>query len=269
MTRSLHQRARRGECLADLGIVDAHGHLGPYSGFEVPDSGPEGMIDVMDRVGVAQVAVSPHAAIEGDYRRGNDLIARVKRRWPDRFIGYLTINPTFPHEVQRELRRGRRRLKLDAIKLHPGLSQYPIDGPNYAPVWPFAAEHGIPVLSHTWDGCSFCNLAKCRDVAVTHPDMTLILGHSGGSVPGFEKAIEVARECPSVLLGTACSNCRYGVIEHLVEAVGADRIVFGSDVPFLSLPAQLGKVVHARVSDADKRKILRGNFLRALGRETV
>ena len=46
------------------------------------------------------------------------------------------------------------------------------------------------------------------------------------------------------------------MIEQFVREVGADRILFGSDMPFVNANAQIGKILYAKIPDEDKRKIL-------------
>jgi predicted TIM-barrel fold metal-dependent hydrolase len=61
-----------------------------------------------------------------------------------------------------------------------------------------------------------------------------------------------------------------GVIEYLVEQVGADRVLFGTDAPMRDPRPQVGGLVFTRLSEADKRKIFGGNFawmLRQAGME--
>jgi len=65
-----------------------------------------------------------------------------------------------------------------------------------------------------------------------------------------------------VILDLTTSNHCYGMIEHAVATVGADRIVFGSDTPFISAAGAVGKVLYARIPDEDKAKILGGNAKR-------
>ena len=78
------------------------------------------------------------------------------------------------------------------------------------------------------------------------------------------QAIDVALEHPNVYLET-CSTFRTpGVIEQLVEEAGAERVLFGSDVPLMDPRAQLGKILTADISDDDKRLILGGNARRLL-----
>jgi predicted TIM-barrel fold metal-dependent hydrolase len=51
----------------------------------------------------------------------------------------------------------------------------------------------------------------------------------------------------------------------LVQCAGSDRVLFGTDIPFMSPDQQIGRVLFARISDDEKRKILGVNALRVFG----
>jgi len=51
----------------------------------------------------------------------------------------------------------------------------------------------------------------------------------------------------------------------LVNEAGADRVLFGSDMPLMDPRSQIGKIITARISDEAKQKILGGNASRLLG----
>ena len=51
----------------------------------------------------------------------------------------------------------------------------------------------------------------------------------------------------------------------LVAAIGAERVLYGSDVPFLSPVPQVGKVVYADIGETEKRMILGLNAARLFG----
>jgi predicted TIM-barrel fold metal-dependent hydrolase len=56
-----------------------------------------------------------------------------------------------------------------------------------------------------------------------------------------------------------------GVTEMAVRELGAERVLYGSDVPGRSFASQLAKVLGADVPDEAKRLILAGNLQRLLG----
>jgi hypothetical protein len=254
-------KARRGEPLTDVEIIDAHGHLGPFGGFYVPRSHAKGMVEVMDCVGIDAVCVSSHTALSSDWKSGNDLTAAAAREFPGRFLPYATANPNYPEEVIRELKRCFSELGMRMIKLHPETHNYPLDGKNYQPVYEFARENDALILTHTWEGSSTCNVEMALKVADKFGEIDFLMGHSGGP-SGYEKMMEAAKERENVYLDLACSRARLGQVEMFVEEAGVEKVIYGSDIPFLAAPPQLGKVIFARISLEDKRKILAQNFKR-------
>ncbi len=51
----------------------------------------------------------------------------------------------------------------------------------------------------------------------------------------------------------------------MVHEAGADRVLFGTDLPFLDPRPQLGRVAFAKISDDEKRLILGLNASRIFG----
>ena len=45
-----------------------------------------------------------------------------------------------------------------------------------------------------------------------------------------------------------------GMIEFLVAEIGADRVLYGSDLPMRDPSPQLGWVAYARISEEDKKE---------------
>jgi hypothetical protein len=68
----------------------------------------------------------------------------------------------------------------------------------------------------------------------------------------------------NVTLETSCIM-GYAAIEKTVAQCGEDQLLFGSGAPLQSGAASLAKVIHARITDKAREKILGGNFLRLLG----
>ncbi|MHC4715038.1 MAG: amidohydrolase family protein, partial [Planctomycetota bacterium] len=146
--------------------------------------------------------------------------------------------------------------------VHPSVHQRVITDPAYERVFAFAGEKGMPVLTHTWVGDPHCSPELCADAAERFPSVTFVWGHSGGS--DQKAALELAAPLPNVYLELACSTVFYGQLEHMLKRFPAERILYGSDFCFISLPQQLAKVALADVSDAVKSLILRENSARIL-----
>ena len=63
---------------------------------------------------------------------------------------------------------------------------------------------------------------------------------------------------------TCTSFGAQGTIEFLVEGVGGDRVLFGSDMPLIDGKFGVGRIVTADISDEDKKKILGLNAMKLL-----
>lgn len=246
-------------------IVDAHAHLGPWGAFEIPERGSlASMLAVMDRVGVERVALSSHLAIAGDAREGNRLTLAAKDAAPARVWGYLVVSP---HEAWDEAQPSSCLLVpgVVGLKLHPETYAYPVTGEGYAPALAWAEAVGLPVLVHCQHGSPFCSPGMLGRVASRYPRLPLILGHMGVTPAGFREAVAVARDHPWVYLEICGSHMTADWLAWTVARVGVERVVFGSDVPFIDLRYSVGRVAMAQLGEEAERRILRDNFLRLVG----
>jgi len=267
-TSRVRQLVEAGESLAALGwrIVDAHAHLGPTGEMFVPTPDEGTMVAMMDRLGFDLTGISSHLAIGTDYVRGNDVTSAAVRRFPERLFGYVVSNPHDTEPLENELARGFDTLGLVAIKLHPTTHDFSVADPACEPIWRFAAEREAVVLVHTWVGDPRCHPAMFGDLAARYPSIRWILGHSGGTRQGRPEAAQVAREHESIYLDVCGSIITSDEIAWLVRTVGADRVIFGTDVPWLDPRFLLGKAAYSDLADEQLRLLLGENILRLLGR---
>jgi predicted TIM-barrel fold metal-dependent hydrolase len=91
-------------------------------------------------------------------------------------------------------------------------------------------------------------------VAAEFPRIKFLLGHSG--IIEEEIYSEAVRKHDNIWLETCSSFAWYGLIERLVAMAGAERVLFGTDMPFMSPDQQIGRILFARITDEDKRKVL-------------
>jgi len=259
MNDSLREYALAGRSLReipDLLAIDGHCHVGPYGAFWQPHNSAEGLVRTMERIGIAQACVFSSLAIALDMRAGNDLTLAAAKRFPDRLLPYVAIDPhRGPAVVEQELARcfeaGAR-----GIKLHTGLASYPFDGPSYRPAFAFAAAHRLPLISH-----GVGSPATLRRIAGEHPEAHFIVAHAGAGPPSSAgDLVDVARELPNVYLDITSSVGRFGAFEAMVEAVGAGKLTYGSDMPWMCASHQIGRVLLARIPEDAKRRILGANL---------
>jgi predicted TIM-barrel fold metal-dependent hydrolase len=245
-------------------VLDAHGHLRLHVCFPYKTE-PEQMLEVMDSLNIEALAVTASLACWNDVPSGNAEVDDVLRKYGKRFRGYVTVNPHVPGEALRELERWSHFHNPPLIKLHPGAHQCPANSPKYDAVWDYANQTGAVVLVHTWDSHAMCGPLMFPAIAKAHPRANILLGHSGVTWRGYEQAQEAATAAPNLYLELSGSQRNRTMLERCVSRLGAERIVFGSDMPALDPAGTLADVFTANISDDDKEKILRYNFLRLLG----
>jgi len=174
--------------------------------------------------------------------------------------------------------------------------------PRLEPLWTAAEELGVPVMLHppadgparSLPGSKEFGNAYCRLVDTSfgvatlvlcgvldrHPGLRLVTVHGGGFLPyqamrldGAHRADALAghaldRGCPSAYLGdlfydtVAMSSA---AIRFLVDAVGAQQVLLGSDQPFpLGDRDPVATVRAAGLGESDTAAVLGGNATRLL-----
>ncbi len=253
--------------LAGVTVVDAHAHIGPWHNFRIAAPYVEGMLRTMDAAGVQEAWITADAAIGPDFRLGNALVADAVARYPQRFRGYVTVNP---HEAQASRDELARRYDdgWRLVKLHTGTHDHPADGPGYRPVWELAQERRLHLLSH-----SFPSAERLAALAATYPDVTILVGHAASYPAALPGLYAVCAAHPNVYLDLCGSLLWRGLLEQMVTGAGggpgaggesgrlagAGRILYGSDIPFIDPRPQLGRVAFAALPQEVLRAILGGN----------
>lgn len=249
-------------------VLDCHGHLGTHVDFPAYKADPESMLAVMDHLNIERLAVTSTLACYNDAPRGNADVDMLLKQYPDRFLGYVTVNPNPPGQAIAELERWSHFHTPPLIKLHPGLHRYPVSGPNYQPIWDYANQTHAVVLVHTWDSDPNCGPLMFPALAKAYPRARILVGHSGVTWRGYHQAMEAAAQASNLYLDLSGSQNHRLILERCVERLGPARILFGSDLPYLEASMTLARVLTARISDAAKERIVRTNFLDLITEKT-
>ena len=248
-------------------IWDLHCHLSGVPG-STPEARLEKLLFYADRMGIARLCV--FMGMEWSYdpspekmRQENDEVLRAIRRFPDRALGFVYLNPKHTEASLAELDRCVRNGPMVGVKLWVAL---PCKGPELDPILMRATELQALVFQHTWLKITG-NLpgestpADLVDLAARHPNAKLVCGHSGGD---WELGLRTIRPFPNTYADLAGGDPTAGVTEMAVRELGVDRVIYGSDAGGRSFASQLAKVTGANLPEASKRQILGGNLRRLL-----
>lgn len=245
------ERARLGLALQGELVIDAHTHMGLGEHYVIPGPEDGGLVKTMDRYGIARACTFAFAGVSADYRYGNDLVAEAVAHFPDRFIGYTTLNANYPEDLIPELERCSAR-GLRGVKLITAYQGHPEETPRFNPVYEWCqARHKI-ILSHQWGAPAFL-----AEIAQRYPAISFLIGHLNLAYA------DVVRRYDNVYTTTTFVPWP-GAVAQAVQAFGAAKILFGSDMPDLDPSLNLGPLLTARIDDEDRRAILGRNMARLL-----
>ena len=98
-----------------------------------------------------------------------------------------------------------------------------------------------------------------RRIDEIFPDMPIIVGHGHGL-----EGLELARTCRNIYLDLCSTYPEQNVYRRAIDAVGSDRILFGTDLELISPAFVLGSMWEAQLTEEQQRMILRENARRIL-----
>ena len=240
-----------GEPFRGVDIFDIHAHIHQTSDFQMLSPTPADVVKTMDALGISGACVSSILSIHSDCRLGNELMLDALERFPGRLFGYAVVSPYDPDV---DLTRYFDRPGVLGLKVHAAFHRTTIDDPGYIPFWEFADRRSLPVLFHAWEAADSACIAR---LAERYRCAKFIIGHGAMRIGEVRReAVSAVRRFENVWADTTVSLAPDGTIEDAASKLGADRLCYGSDIPFYDCRHVLGKVATSRLSDADKEKIL-------------
>ena len=248
-------------------IWDLHCHLSGTEG-QTPDQRMARLVEIADRMGVERFVFfmgfpwltdpSPD-----EFRRQNDQVIEALTHWHHRAVGFAYLNPKHEEESLQEIDRCVKDGPLVGIKLWVAVR---CNDQRLDSIIRRAGELKAAIYQHTWLKVGG-NLAgestpmELVELAARHPSVPIICGHTGGD---WERGIRAVRASQNLFIDTGGSDPTSGFVEMAVRELGAERIIYGSDIGGRSFSSQLAKVIGAEISAASKKLILGENLKRML-----
>ena len=247
-------------------IIDAHAHFGFPGTFFVPETGPEHLLALMDLLSIRVAIIAGDQVLLYEGVRASHVPLREACERSEGRLFYLGFfDPRAADASLAALEETARWPGFVGIKIHPSLHRTWADDPVYQKAWEFAADHDLPILTHSWS-VSETNPAQAYstpgrfEVHVRRfPQVRLVLGHAGGRGAGRLEAVRMVNEHPNVFLDIAGDVFCNRLIKTLAESVPPNKILFGTDFPWIDPRANLSRVLLAEIDDQLKQKILSDN----------
>jgi predicted TIM-barrel fold metal-dependent hydrolase len=249
-------------------IIDVHTHVGEIAAFNGLDLSVGSMLTLMDTVGIDICMQMPALGIAGCFREAFEISEAAYELSNGKLIYSLIYDPHYIKASMEWFQKALDRPGFVGIKIHPSFHQVWPEDPRYEPIWKFAAENDLPILTHSWAVSDYNPVQKfstpdCFAQCVERfPQVNLILGHAGGRYEGHLAAADLAKQYPNVHMDTSGDCYSFGFIEWMVGQVGADRILFGSDMNWIDPRTHLARIYDADITLEEKRSILGDNACR-------
>jgi predicted TIM-barrel fold metal-dependent hydrolase len=102
-----------------------------------------------------EVMVGPEAA-KDLARAGNDGMAELVQKYPDRFLGFIASLPMSDADAAiEEMHRAVRDLGARGLQIYTNAVGQPLDAPQFAPIFDAMADYDLPICLHPARGANF------------------------------------------------------------------------------------------------------------------
>jgi uncharacterized protein len=224
--------------------------LAPVLGWQIPGEDPTHLADTwvqeLDRHGVSKAALI--ASAPGD----QESVIGAVRAFPERFYGYMMVNPVAPSpvaDVERALASGH----IHGLCFFPAMHRYSIQDDRATALLDLLANNTRTVafvhcgvlsvgvrkklgLLSPFD-MRFSNPIDIHAVALRYPQVRFVIPHFGAGY--LREALMLCDLCPNIYLDTSSSNSwmRYeeshldlrAVFRRALDVAGSKRLFFGTD----------------------------------------
>ncbi|WP_047155033.1 amidohydrolase family protein [Aneurinibacillus tyrosinisolvens] len=231
----------------------------------------------------------------------NDFIASVVKEYPDRFVGLGTVPLQDADLAIAEMERAVKELGLKGIEIGSNVNGQTLDNPEIQKFLEAAAKMDVPVFVHPWATVGqermpnhnfMYSIGMPSETALAagslifsgildkYPNLKICFAHGGGSLPYLLPRIDQAWEVWPHIRTTEQPPSYYAKklyydtlvydphnLQFMLEKFGTDKIIMGTDYPFLLREAPAGKIVEEldKVSDEERKQMLGENAVKFLG----
>jgi aminocarboxymuconate-semialdehyde decarboxylase len=237
----------------------------------------------------------------GDFcRQANESLAAFVAQ-SDRLHGVAAVPLQDPDAAATELRRAVAHLGLRGVEIGTTMESIPLDDPRFEPLFAMAVALDVPVMLHPYyvgtrpqladfymtnltgnplETCVAATRLILSGLLDRHPSLKVVLVHAGGFMPyqigRLNHGFRVRAETSASITSPPSSYLRrfwYDTITHaslplkfLIELVGSDRVVLGTDLPFDMADTRFERYLSAiDLSPTDHIAITSGNAASLFG----
>jgi predicted TIM-barrel fold metal-dependent hydrolase len=258
--------------IRNLKIIDTHIHFGKYTGSFINFEYEDLLIEITKTMGFEKI-IFIHNSFFFDLDKGLKNTLKLISENKDFLYGYLVYNPHYIENSINMIKEHFGKNGIVGIKMHPEDHLCFITDEKYEPLWKIASERRIPILSHTWNPNVPSKIQKYADALLfekvinKYPKLKIIMAHAGAKDYYYYDVIEMLKRCGNkeIYVDIAGDIFYRGMIEYFVKEIGSEKVLFGSDAPWIDPVFTLTNVLKANITIRDRENILYNNAARVFG----
>ncbi len=204
----------------------------------------------------------------------NDYILESIAKYPRRLVGFCAVQPNSDEAALAEIERCAQAGARGVGEIRPDMQLFDLgDETLMQPLVEMLEKHKLILLTHAsepvgheYPGKGSITPEVLYPFIVNYPDLTVVCAHWGGGLPFYALMPEVKRAISNVFFDTAASPFLYSpqVYHQVIQLVGTDKILFGSDYPLLEQSRLINEIRSLDLPEETKDLILSGNAQRLL-----
>lgn len=228
----------------------------------------------------------------------NDAIADLCRRDPQHFIGLGAVSLQHPERAARQMETSLRERGFKGVEIPARVGEEDICERRFDVFWAKAEALGAIVFIHPWGTTLGTRLAShylmnvigqpfettvCLSKLIfsgaldRYPGLKIVAAHGGGYLPQYAGRSDHARAVRADVTGCQCRPSGYlrriwfdsvvydgASLGRLIDEVGAERVLLGTDYPFDMGHYDPASLVRA-LDERTQQLVLGGNAARLLG----
>ncbi len=243
---------------------------------------------------------NPEAGLELSISQ-NDFIASIVQDYPDRFIGLGTVPLQNISYAINEMDRAIHQLGLKGIEIGSNVNGLNLDDPTFIPFFEAANNWNVPIFVHPWATIGrermpnynfMYMIGMPSETAIAagslimsglldqFPNLKICFAHGGGSLPYLLPRLDKGWDVWPHIRKIEKPPSYYAKklyydslvydstnLQFMIDRLGVEQIIVGTDYPFLLREEPAGKVVDQleSISDEDAHLLRGQNALKFLG----
>ncbi len=246
-----------------------------YSHKEAKLATADELIDSMDKEGIdISVIVNIGWTTHELCVETNDYILESVARYPKRLIGFGSVQPNSFDAAVAEIERCAKGGIRGIGEIRPDMQLFDLNDEIMLPIIETLRKHQLILLTHAsepvghhYPGKGAITPEMLYPFITAFPDLTIVCAHWGGGLPFYALMPEVKKAMKNVFFDTAASPYLYSpeIYHQVIQLVGADKIMFGSDYPLLAQGRLLKEINSLDLAQETRSLILGGNARKLLG----